>query len=890
MANSLTGDFDVVAEFSLPAVNRVLAAMHQCERLLHSIAVRVDDTPPRGPMGQHPTAVGVVDAFGDALANPRGIRIPPNEAAGTATAAVLAGLGAIVNRADLVANAGQITPSNLKGVAQIQLYAPTVSIPPQPNSITITTNVLARYFPDKDTSAIAEYMRGDISITAPMNKIASGRLHLLNIDFKADDAVIRFTPSYSSSPLAPEDLAAISLCIQNGLRTSFLPSSVTLPGTIADAHLKTLPGAVAVMLNLNSHAASVGSVNNVFVGAGEDFGFAAGRDYVFSALRPVVDNILAQPPIHITVTFGYHFSFEITLNSASFDLQPGKILLSIKAHAKPLNHTWVGSADFTISVEFFLQPSGNTVQLGVGNVSISFDSSLSGAFAGLADYFTGNVTASVKDAVMNALDSANAFAIVDRTFNTDTNLAQFLNAQLAPSDGSAVTDPQQISLMYTAADVQQDGIVLRGLLLLRPWPDAYVQYEPVPAHVTSNLHNLPGEEQDYSALKTWIPGGRVDQYEWSYQGQSSPFEIDANKFVLSLDLVHADPGPVMARTVALAGYSPLCLTVRGTRVRNYGPGDNPQPVFARVCGYRRFPLLPGVLVNATAVAPMMALTHPGPNGKVSVTGHAEAQTGSASSGTPNVLIHFADAKTAAQLKALTNALERLNKKKAATAIIGVVSRPELDSGTYVPGISYSEDSAAWQAVLGIKSAKKPFTAIVSPMGKIVWQKDGLPDENSLADALKQHLTPTAPVRIATAGLKARIGQSAPNFVFEFVSGREMPLSKLRGRPVTIVFWKASSSPSVQAVRAAQAGDQAQNGVVLAVNDGDPAGVAHGIAAENGFSEALVCDANRAISSAYGVNLWPTIVSLNANGAITSIRFGFGTPDQRGTVSPAQKKQ
>src|SRR5262245_58846060 len=37
MANDLTGQFDVVAEFSAGAVNRLLAAMHRTERFLHSI-------------------------------------------------------------------------------------------------------------------------------------------------------------------------------------------------------------------------------------------------------------------------------------------------------------------------------------------------------------------------------------------------------------------------------------------------------------------------------------------------------------------------------------------------------------------------------------------------------------------------------------------------------------------------------------------------------------------------------------------------------------------------------------------------------------------------------------------------------------------------------------
>src|SRR4051794_21528857 len=43
MANDLTGDFDVVAEFSIPAANRVLAAMHRGRRVPHSWTLRVDD-------------------------------------------------------------------------------------------------------------------------------------------------------------------------------------------------------------------------------------------------------------------------------------------------------------------------------------------------------------------------------------------------------------------------------------------------------------------------------------------------------------------------------------------------------------------------------------------------------------------------------------------------------------------------------------------------------------------------------------------------------------------------------------------------------------------------------------------------------------------------------
>jgi hypothetical protein len=897
MGNNLTGDFDVVVEFALPAVDRVLAAMHQCERLLHSIAVRVDDNPLPGPRVPLPTAVGVVDAFGDASMNHRirGGTVFPST---VPTNPVSAHLGGILNPGELVATEGTITPSNLQGIAQLQLASPTVSVPPQPNCLTVTTNVMVRYFPDKNTAAIAEFIRGDVQITAPMNKVASGRVHVLNIDFKAQDATIRFTPTYASKVLTPEDLAAINLCLLNGLRTSFLPSSVTLPSSVADVQLKTLPGAVAVLLNLNSHPAAVASVTNVFLSSQDDFAFAAGRDYIFNALRPIVDNILSQPPLAVTVTFGYHFSFFITLNTASFDLQPGKILLSIKAHAQPRNHTWVGGADFTIAVEFFLQPSGNTVQLGVNNVSISFDSSVTDAFASLIDYFTGDVSSSVRSAVMTALDSSNAFAIVDQMFNTDTNLANFLNAQFVPPDGSAPIQAQKVSLLYLAADIQPAGIVLRGLLLLVPWADANVQFEGVqPAGgVNLNTGNLAIQEQDYSALKSWIPGGRIDQYEWSYQGQTTPFRIDPNTFVLKITTGATETEAAVAHSVAVPGYTPLCLTVRGTRVRNYGPGSAPQPVVTKACGYRRFPvLLGGLLESAISVEPMLALTKPGADGHVLVTGHATAQTAQRASSVPNLLVHFADSKSIAQLGVLAEALHASKKANAPTAIIAVVPPGTLAKTRYTPGVVYAEDAATWQARLGLKAEKAPFTALITPEGKVVWQKDGALHRETLTSALNEHLVATSSVHVTAPKLKVRIGQPATNFLFGFASGPEMPLSKLRGNSVSIVFWKASCRPSIDAVRALQAASlKAGGSFVLAINDGDAPQLARTLAAENGFSEIFVADPDRTVSFGYGVDVWPTIVSVNASGVINAITYGFDPgeemPPGKATASPANEKR
>ena len=69
MANNLTGDFDIVAQASMAATNRVRAAMHRVERFPHSLSLRVDDTPPKFPGGFRPTMVGVLDEFGDPTPN-----------------------------------------------------------------------------------------------------------------------------------------------------------------------------------------------------------------------------------------------------------------------------------------------------------------------------------------------------------------------------------------------------------------------------------------------------------------------------------------------------------------------------------------------------------------------------------------------------------------------------------------------------------------------------------------------------------------------------------------------------------------------------------------------------------------------------------------------------
>jgi AhpC/TSA family len=916
MPNPYTGDFDVVAEFAIPALNRLLAAMHQTERLLHSISVRVDDNPLPGSRHRFPVLGGVVDAFGDAVASQNGIGKPnPFPGPAAVTNAVLA-------RQDPVVNVGSVTvvpivPSHLQGKAQMQLFPPTVDVPDATGeNLALRMNAMARYFPDPQTAPLAEFIRGDLQIIAPVNQVRSKAANVVEIDFKATEASIAFTPSYSSQPLTEDDVAGINLLIRNALVTSFQPSSATLPTAVADVQFKTLigaPKAIAVLLNMSAHAAGSASVTSVFLGGADDFAYAASRDFALASLQPVVDNLLSQPfpPAKFSVNLGLttlHFTYPITLESAAFDLLSGKIVMTVAGHAGQSNHSWAGPFDFTVTMDFTLAPAGATVTLVSGSISVDASSLL----AELVDFFTGAVTNAIASARDAALQTSGAAATVSEMFDADQNLGNFLNSLLAPVAADAPPPDQRVELVYDRVDIEPAAIVLHGSLLLFGWPAAHVEYQPVPSSsgggpFGSIVHPF-GDGPDYSALKSWIPGGTIGQYEWSIEGleQAFPFSIDQHKFVL----LHSGPaattgaaavsgtsGPGSGAavvgssgSVVTAGgfvppaYSPICLTVRGTRIAAAGPAVY-QPVSGSVCGYTRLPVIAGALTSSAGFAPpALPVTKPGPAGEVLVTGHTTALVARNASEAPSVLVHFADAKSATQLDLLTKALAQSGRSDAPVAVVAVVPAAQLARIRYTQRVIYAEDAdGAWARLYGVTGAHRPVTLIVGRQGTTLWKEEGPVDRDALAAALARTLVGGGSAPLSVPLLNARIGQPAPNFLFEYARGRVLPLRKLAGRPVVLVFWRSTSAPSIQAVLEAERGSAAGPALVLAVNDGEPADHARAAAAAHGVTTVVVADSKREISLAYGVTLWPTILTLDAGGTITAIRFGHA-PAARGGES------
>lgn len=920
MANDLTGDFDVVAEFTIDAANRVLAAMHSGNRFPHSWSLRVDDV-----FQSKRTIRSIVDVFGDAVTDPvlvNAVALAPSALRG------LSASDPIYQQVAPVVNANHprfgIAPAlgdfgHLKGVAQLQLGPPTITLPDDSGTtVTVHTPVMARYIGDSETMPIPEFLRGEIQTTLGESEVSSPAGTFIDVNLVGLGGNIHFIQSWPHQPLSAQQLNAINKALRNSLITSFQPSSTPIPSSVFDMRFKTMPGdapALAVLMNMPGGVVGTGeflgeallglpgtpdpgSVTNVFLRDGDDFAIAVRSDDIGPPFASAVNIALGNlPPISssITVTLhsdvvGDYYSFNVTtavsVGTATVELQDavvggvlgavaagiaaavggsGQILVTIPVHVHfTTDSSFVGAPgdfDFTVSQFFTLKLDGGKVSLQtLGGVSVDIPSSVPGDIAD-------KVRAKAQEAFNNAWNNASG-QIQQQVSSmlSVNNLQGFLQLLMNPvpnpnkPNGQPVqkVDPQ---LAYTSFEIKTSGVILHGTLEVVPaWPPVHVEFDLSPG--------TPGTASpEYSALKTWIPGGTIQEYIWTLDGNPQPLHTDRNTFVF------ADaPTP---------GWVPkkLCLTVNGTQITASGQVAD-QPVSATGgCKWISRILIDSRVPQQAAGdqgRPDIALTQFSASGAFEILGHTSpwAPEGTSAGGTANLIVHFASEKSAAHLDFLARALRESGRTDAATAILAVLSPDQLTKIKPTDGVIFADDDRAWERLLKVKH--RPATFVIGTSGYVVWHYESELTSADLAAALKTHLVVGGRFTPRLLQSSVRIGQPTPNFIFEYAPGRELTLRKLAGRPFVLVFWKSSSQASLETLRDLQkafAGAGSQGPVVLAINDGEAPELAKKVAAKNGLSAIVVPDPERPISIAYGVNIWPTTIFLDASGLVKSIRYG-----------------
>jgi peroxiredoxin len=785
--------------------------------------------------------------------------------------------------------------------------APTITLAGNSSStVVVHTPVMARYFRDPDSLKLPTFLRGEFLITIGVKKVSSAAGTFIEVDLAGNTGNANFSSAWSSAPLSPQELDAINKALRNSLSDSFQPSSTPLPGNLLNMQFKTLWGAqpaLAILMDVPGgffESPDPGSVGNVFLRGDDDFALAVrGEDITIPFANAVNDAIAPmrqQGPFETTTTistaWGYisytvHTYTTVALGAASVSLVgpmlgiPGGILLTIPAHVHFWNDSDYVSApddfDFTIMQVFDLSLAGGEVGLVLrGGLSVSIPSSVSGDIANAVRTNAQNV---FNSAWGNPGLQGKIQQQVNAKLSVDS-LAGFLKSMMnpLPKPGDQPVEEVDPQLYYIGYEITSVGIILHGALNVPPWPQPHVEFSFGPSPDAGD-HPFPwfGPKYEYNALKTWIPGGTIHEYIWNVQGGPALLD-DRNTFVFQ----EKDP----------SGIFHLCLTIKGTRITAAGPAFDQPVMSSSFCAWH---IRVDVHAAATerlqaAERPQIALTQTATSGLLEVAGHTHpwAPAGTLPENAANLIIHFPDEKSLAHLDLLPRAHLDSGRTDSAAAILAVLSRDQVGKVKPVNGIMFADDDEAWARLLRVE--RRPATLVIGTTGEVVWQHQGELTADVLIEALRKHLIAGGRFTPRMLASTVRTGQPTPNFLLEPAAGQELTLRKLAGRPVILVFWRSSSPASLEILRDLQkilAHNGSQSPVVLAINDGEAPEVARKAALENGVTAIVVPDPGQDISLAYGVNLWPTTIFLDAQGLVSDVRYGR-EPGEVEKFSPAAK--
>ena len=888
MGNELTGDFDMVVEFPTSTATRVFAAMHRGQRFPHSASIRVNDRAPVTPFAKVLRPITArVDAFGDAIINPRRVgidtfapvaadregeqhsrRISPDSAS---SATVV--LDSVVNPLHGIQERAALVHSELEGVAQLQLAAPTMFVSDESGrSITVRTPIMARYIADPGTRILPEFMRGEIEITVSVDQVSSQVGNVFDIDLKADTVGVAFNTAWSDAALSTSDRDAITRAIRNALKTAFEPSNAVLPSTIGRMALKTFKGpsgdAVGILLNAEDRGGDRDSATNVFLAEGDDFAVAAGRDFVLgilnSAIASALDKFnLRQFPFSFVLNYwvdSTRINYTVSLSVVKVDLQVGKIVLTLEGGAR--TNTVFPNFNFRVTQALTLKVTGAEAELAIlGDISLTITTG--GIQGWLVNFFKGTAESALRARRDQAIAYAQEF--VKAMLNANTNIGRVLTSLMNPvSQQAGAQEYVEPTLAYTSFDIAPAGLVLHGALSVPAWPPARVEFDAI---LGTNV-----AAPDFTALLSWIPGGAIQEYVWRFEGDPQPFLFDPNTFLAR----NPPKAPKVPMLSALYGYVPICLTAVGQRCSASGPVLM-ESVSATTCGWSA--------VSARALvqgkSPLVCLARPDKYGKVQPVGHAAiAVSDDAAADTVDTMLVFPSDDVAGALEIALQVIEQAGAE-VSVALIAVLNRDQLAKAPYIPGITYAEDQngRSWERAFGVEVGRRPAIFIVPKSGRVAWRSNGEISKPGLAAALKEHVTPSGVVvpRFLRSGVS--YGRMPPNFVFPYARDRDLTLRKLIGRQAILLFCRSELQPSVEMLYELEAENSRLDGkkpLLLAIHQGDRA-VGREAAAAAG-SVIHVMDRDDAISTAYGINVWPTTIFLDTAGYVRQIRYGRFAPD------------
>ena len=300
MPNPLTGDYQAVVQISVRQINGLLGSLHQrrmtkgaSPSFAHGGTVRYGVTPAIFAKDALRLGQWLTSAAGGAQSplGPDGAeRLPPGVRSFYETA---------VGEWD-VARAAPMSAGAIRGVAEVQLSTPTISLNPGSTSeVTVEVRVRAHLHPDPGSAAMPEWIHGDVRAVYRTTAVMVSGQRKIRVQPPTQDNQVQFTP-VGSSGLTSAETVTVTTEVRRALQRSFAPLDVDLPPGVAFDQFRALAGpggsvALALPLQITGAPAGpggLGTVNQNFIRF-EDTGLAISREFVETITNPLLESLRA---------------------------------------------------------------------------------------------------------------------------------------------------------------------------------------------------------------------------------------------------------------------------------------------------------------------------------------------------------------------------------------------------------------------------------------------------------------------------------------------------------------------------------------------------------------------------------------------------------------------
>jgi hypothetical protein len=655
------------------------------------------------------------------------------------------------------------------------------------------------------------------------------------------------------------------------LRTTFaMPVGHPMQIALVDRKLISLSApdgsqAVAVGLELGPDPTATERPRQIVnvITAGKDFAVAVSRDYILSLLRPQLDALEATTT---TVEVGFLFlTAKYTVKITSATVQWGLDTISSGGMTMPCGaldltingkgETTSAAPDGTFTIRhrillgfnpavqsLFLQPKGGAA------VSADF-----GGIGLIENVIEDEIASNYNTQMTSALAAAGPQVAVISRFR------DFLASQLRMSDEHA-------AVTLDAAEFVMDGLLLRGKVSLTPRSRPVVQFGPLP------------DASGYGAFRSWFPGGRITEFGWQWQ-LTTP-ELLASPPAQQRQ--HADRF-VVQPAVEMPGLPPpsgglfhagrVCLGLKGLVIDPVTGAE--VPAVAGSC----------VAVDVSAPGFLSDIASGSLRWRLGTDvemGVVEAGGGGVDAQPFNILLYHAGASSAS-LDAVIESIDNAAQDDAGLLVLMLVAEGGLDETAaarlrdaapqHEATVRVIEDvSAEWARAFGVSDYEA--FRLITAEGVLAWSHDGAIDAQALSAALREHLVPSPSPQLLPLRPDAIIGRRAPHAYLDPPLGERLSLAQLRGRPVTLCFALPGADSSLEQIRRLQGeADQEPGLIAMILTDADAA-EATALAGTAPSRLIVTADPHRSTTSAFGVHIWPTMITIDEAGIIASVTTGL----------------